>query len=80
MGGGTQPSSTPRQIFRRCLITAVVEREDPRAVEEMNLMNCRAVPWVIALPEGIGQASGRGQKSTLKNLIFNGKVDAGQGD
>lgn len=45
MGGGTQPSSTPRQTFRRCLITTVDEREgDPGAVEEMNLVSCRAVP------------------------------------
>ncbi|KAM7317288.1 hypothetical protein ACRRTK_023590 [Alexandromys fortis] len=44
-GGGTQPSSTPRQTFRSCLIIMVDEREeDPGAVDEMNLMSRLAVP------------------------------------
>lgn len=44
-GGGTQPSSTPRQTFRSCLIIMVDEREeDPGAVDEMNLMSRPAVP------------------------------------
>ena len=44
-GGGTQPSSIPRQTFRRCLIMTVDEREeDPGAVDEMNLMSRPALP------------------------------------
>ena len=44
-GGGTQPSSTPRQPFRRWLIMTVDEsEEDPGAVDEMNLMSRLAVP------------------------------------